>query len=63
MSRSGGCGITRAAYTDVARLVVGDLVVDPVLILGDSGVDSWEIGLSAAMSKTHHSSLNPHIVF
>lgn len=45
---------------DEARLVGGDLSVDPGLVLWYPSVDSWEIGLSAAFPKAHHSSLDPN---
>lgn len=45
---------------DEARLVGGDLAVDPGLVLWYPSVDSWEIGLSAAYPKAHHSSLDPN---
>lgn len=47
---------------DEARLAAGDLVVDPGLILGHSGIDSWKIGLSTTLSKTHNSRLDPATV-
>lgn len=62
MSRSGGHSVTRVLHSDIARLVAGDLDVDPVLILGNPGIDSWEIGPSAAFAETHHSSLDPQRV-
>lgn len=51
------CSSGRAS--DKARRVAGDLAVDPGLVLGHSSIDSREIGLSTAISKTHHSSLDP----
>lgn len=54
---TGGSGGAWGA--DEARLVGGDLAVDPGLVLGHSGVDSWEFSLSTADSKADHSGLDP----
>lgn len=47
---------------DEAWLVAGDMTVDPGLILGHSGVDSWDIRLGTTDSKTHNSLLDPETV-
>lgn len=47
---------------DEARLVAGDLAVDPGLIPGHSGVDSREVGQGTTLSKTHDSLLDPDTV-
>lgn len=53
--------VSRGGYKgDEARLVGGDLAVDPGLVLWYPSVDSWEIGLSAAYPKAHYSSLDPN---
>ena len=44
---------------DKARLAAGDLAVDPGLILGHSGVDSWEIRFGTTISKTYDSPQDP----
>ena len=56
---SGSRDRTVAPEGDEARLVAADPAVDPGLVLGHSGVDSWEAGLGTASSKTHHSNLEP----
>lgn len=35
------------------------MAVDPGLVLRYSGIDSWEIGLSAAIPEAHDSGLDP----
>lgn len=36
-----------------------DVSADPRLVLRHSGVDSWSVGLSAALAKAHHATLHP----
>lgn len=56
----GAAGGRPAAHeVNEAGLVGGDLAVDPGLILGHSGVDSWSVWLSAALAEAHHTSQNP----
>ena len=44
---------------DEAWLIRADVGVDPGLVIGHSGVDSWQIGPSAARTKTNDSRLDP----
>lgn len=44
---------------DKSRLIRADVGVDPGLVTGHSGVDSRQIGPSAAKTKTNNSRLNP----
>lgn len=44
---------------DEARLVAGDLTVDPRLIGRHSGVDAWKTFQTAVSAKTHHACLDP----
>lgn len=55
MDASGG----RSVEGDVSRQVFQDLAVDPGLVLGHSGVDSWELWIPASPGKAHHSGLDP----
>lgn len=46
---------------DKAWLVSADLAVDPGLVLGHSGVHSWEICCGTALSETHNPRLDPDL--
>ena len=50
---SGGGNVNEARF-----ITAGD-VADPFHVLGHTGVDPWDVGLSAAVTKTHDSNRGP----
>lgn len=57
------CGVRIAAHENAEAWLVGaDLLVDPGLVVGHSGVDSRELGQPTATAKTHNPTLDPPCV-
>lgn len=43
--------------------VLGDIVVDPVQVIGDPGVDARPVGLCAVLTPADHACLQPGVFY
>lgn len=61
---TGGCAAppTRVVARGLGSGLLGDVLADPVQVVGDAGVDARPVGLSTAVTPADHARLQPRAI-